>query len=238
MIISEEKPSVYAARNKGISIAKGEIYAFTDSDCQPQMDWLETAVTCFENNKTITRIGGKIELMFKSGKKLNCAEIYEKAFAFPQKDYVYKKGFAITGNMFSKKEIFDAVGLFNEKLMSGGDGEWGIRAQLQGSKIIYNEQCIVKHPARTQIAQIVQKTRRVAGGTLKISLSANAIKMVLSIPRNFLIPPFRSILKVVFNDLLDIKEKTVAVILALYFWINAVIEKMRILLLLKAVERQ
>jgi glycosyltransferase involved in cell wall biosynthesis len=32
---NEPKPGSYAARNKRISIARGEIIAFTDSDCVP-----------------------------------------------------------------------------------------------------------------------------------------------------------------------------------------------------------
>src|SRR5690554_6136694 len=34
-ILEESKPGSYAARNRAIQAAKGEIYAFTDSDCQP-----------------------------------------------------------------------------------------------------------------------------------------------------------------------------------------------------------
>ncbi|MBO1348747.1 MAG: glycosyltransferase family 2 protein [Hormoscilla sp. GUM202] len=44
MITYEKKPGSYAARNKGISVAKGEIIAFTDADCIPAADWIEKGV--------------------------------------------------------------------------------------------------------------------------------------------------------------------------------------------------
>src|SRR5690606_33493940 len=46
-IINEEKPGSYAARNSAIKIAKGEILAFTDSDCIPDKDWLQNAYRYF-----------------------------------------------------------------------------------------------------------------------------------------------------------------------------------------------
>jgi len=79
-VLSESKPGSYAARNKGISVAKGEILAFTDSDCIPYEDWLEKAVERLLDGAQ--RVAGHVELFFKS-EKLTPAEIFEKAFAFP-----------------------------------------------------------------------------------------------------------------------------------------------------------
>src|SRR5262245_1682193 len=42
--LSQSKQGAYAARNRGIAGAHGDIIAFTDSDCEVQPDWLEKIV--------------------------------------------------------------------------------------------------------------------------------------------------------------------------------------------------
>ena len=43
VLTHERKPGSYAARNRGISLAKGEIIGFTDSDCVPSKKWIENS---------------------------------------------------------------------------------------------------------------------------------------------------------------------------------------------------
>src|SRR5258708_3660856 len=38
--LDEPNPGSYAARNRAIAVATGEILAFTDADCLPAQDWL------------------------------------------------------------------------------------------------------------------------------------------------------------------------------------------------------
>lgn len=67
IIINESKPGSYAARNSAMKIAKGNILAFTDSDCIPDKDWLNNAYKYFKNNIS-DRVGGKIDLFYLADK--------------------------------------------------------------------------------------------------------------------------------------------------------------------------
>lgn len=236
VLTEEEKPGSYAARNKGISLAKGEVFAFTDSDCQPQRDWVEKSVDLLCSSPEIERIGGKISLIM-SGREPTIAEIYEKVYAFRQRDFVRDKGMAATGNMIAKKKVFERVGMFNDDLMSGGDAEWGMRAQSQGAKIVYSGECIVWHPTRSKLSELVQKTKREAGGHYVLLKNRSKIRLVLQVFMGFL-PPLKSIFRVSIDPDLSSKEKVIAISIRYYLRMLAVVEKLFLIFAWKNVERK
>jgi glycosyltransferase involved in cell wall biosynthesis len=163
-IAFENIPSSYAARNKGISLAKGEIIAFTDSDCIPADDWLERGVANLLNSSDRSIVGGKVEFFFQNPDRPNTIELYESLTAIPQQYFVEIDKFAATANLFTYKNVFDRVGYFNETLKSSGDREWGMRLSSSGDRIIYAEDTCIRHPARYSYRQLHQKIIRLAGG--------------------------------------------------------------------------
>src|SRR3990170_2881853 len=56
-LLEDEIQSSYAARNKGIGYAQGEIFAFTDSDCVASKNWLKEAMLLFRNERVGCVIG-------------------------------------------------------------------------------------------------------------------------------------------------------------------------------------
>lgn len=234
-ILNEKKPGSYAARNAALMIAKGEILAFTDSDCIPQNDWLEVAVRYFKENRDCDRIGGRIKL-FSKNNKLNWAELYEVLCAFPQHRFVEDQGMAATGNMFSKKNVFESIGLFDEKLMSGGDSEWGKRANLKGFSIHYVDDCLVYHPTRPNLEEIKRKTKRLAGGHIKLA-STKGKSEVFKIIIKSVAPPFWAIKLSAYNKELNCIEKFKAVLIAYYLKLLVLPEKLAIIFFRKHVER-
>jgi GT2 family glycosyltransferase len=168
IIISEQKPGSYAARNAALEIAKGDIIGFTDSDCIPDKDWIRNAVSHFRDNKDCDRIAGNI-FVFPKTNKPSAAEQYDRLNAFKQKTTVREKGTCVTANLFCRKYLFDTVGYFDEKKMSYGDFEWGMRAQKAGFNIMYADDVLVNHPARN-LSDLIKKEKRLAGGREKVTM--------------------------------------------------------------------
>jgi len=180
IVIDESKPGSYAARNKGLEIAKGDYIFFTDSDCIPGSDWISSALSFF-SRQNVDRIAGHVSLFYSS----SSPSIYEKldyVTAFNQKNNA-QNGVSVTANLIVRKEVFEKVGNFNAKLLSGGDIEWNKRATKAGYSIVYNPNTSVSHPARGSLQELKSKMRRVAGGkvsngnlkllrAIKISLSS------------------------------------------------------------------
>jgi len=185
-LLNEFNPGSYAARNTGIRHARGDLIAFTDSDCIPDRDWLKNAVEAFAD-RNIERIGGKIEQFAENESHSNAVCQYQKFFAFDQKTYIHKRGYSVTANLVVRKEVFERVGLFNDELMSGGDFEFGTRATRSGVSLIYDPKVIVNHPIRSTLKDLVRKKRRVKGGDYDIRKNKPTLKYLLI----SLLPPFQ-----------------------------------------------
>lgn len=160
--LSEEKPGSYAARNKGLEFATGEILAFTDADCIPQNTWLENGIkTLLDTNAGI--VGGQVKIFYRDPNNPTAAEIYDSYTGFNQKGYV-AQGHCITANWFSFKKVICEFGGFNSELKSNGDSELSGKIS-KVYPVIYSEEALVLHPARYTINEIIVKYKRLMGGT-------------------------------------------------------------------------
>ena len=123
----EARRSSYAARNKGLSLAGGDVVAFTDADCIPDPDWIERGVVRLLSEPNIGLIAGNVILFFKDPDNPTGAELYELLKAFTQQKNVEEYQFSVTANLFTFRHVIDAVGQFDGTLQSNGDLEWGRR---------------------------------------------------------------------------------------------------------------
>jgi GT2 family glycosyltransferase len=160
-----------AARNRGVSLAKGTILVFTDTDCRPFPDWLENLIKPF-SDKTIGAVGGAeaysaedslltraIHVCMTSsmttggmrgttGKKL--ARYYPRTF-----------------NMAISQEAFKKTGGF-KPLFHGEDIELSFRIKRAGFKLLFIEQAHVHHRRRTTIKQFFRQLMKM--GEARVTL--------------------------------------------------------------------
>ena len=162
--VEESKPGSYAARNRGLEIARGDVLAFTDSDCIPDPNWLAAGQQELAANPQCGFVGGRIQVFPRDEQRPTAVELYDMVFGLRQHSNIAQFQHAATGNMMTRRATFERCGPFDDRLKSGGDSEWGHRVTAHGLHGIYAPDAVVRHPARRTWDEIVRQSRRHAGG--------------------------------------------------------------------------
>lgn len=148
-----------SARNRGVAATNGNILAFTDSDCRPDIDWLGNGVRALLPDSGIDIVGGDIRVFPADERAPTDAELFEKVFGFEPKRYVERKHFATGANILVSRRVFEAVGPFRNGNLPE-DYEWGRRAHRLGYRIAFRPDVLIYHPARQSIAELRKKAER------------------------------------------------------------------------------
>lgn len=143
------------ARNAGVAASRTPLLAFTDSDCVPEPGWLAAGIAMLDQADLV---GGRMTVATGTDAPLSGAEAFESVFAFDNRNYVEKKGFTVTANLFCSRAVFDKVGPFRVRVAE--DMEWCQRAGNMGLRLAYAEAAVVAHPARRDWAELKRKWKR------------------------------------------------------------------------------
>lgn len=150
----------YAARNKGIQHAEGDILAFLDADETVDEEWLDTALGAMRE-QDVDYLGCNVELTLPEDTLVGR---YNTRTGFPVEQYLEEEHYAPTCALLVRREVFDDVGRFDARLTSGGDREFGERVYDAGYNQGYAEDATVYHPARTSFKSLARKNFRVGRG--------------------------------------------------------------------------
>ena len=158
----------YSARNLGISQAKGKFISFIDADMTVKKDWLKK-INKIIGNSNIGYLGCRVRVFSKEN---NLASLYNVLNHFSVKERMEKEHYAPTCCLTVKRDVLKKIGSFDDRLFSGGDHMFGIKAWNSGVKFKYSDKIVMYHPARSSIYALTKKAMRIGlygrGGVSKL----------------------------------------------------------------------
>ncbi len=154
-IVTEPRKGAAEARNRGVAETTAARLFFLDCDCVPAADWLDTALRIAPMADVI---GGSIAVFDETAPPRSGAQGFEAVFAFDNRAYVEQKGFSVTANLLTRRDVFAATGPFVHGLSE--DLDWCRRATAQGFRLAYDATLQVSHPSRGDWEALRRKWRR------------------------------------------------------------------------------
>jgi cellulose synthase/poly-beta-1,6-N-acetylglucosamine synthase-like glycosyltransferase len=159
-IINTQGVGPSKARNLAVKQAKGELVAFTDSDCIVDKEWLNELVKCFKIEENLAGVGGE---QLSPQDESNFGKIVNNfmhsigiiEYVKDEKEVVFTQHNP-TCNSIYKKEVFEKLGVFKEGLWPGEDVEFDYRVTKTGYKLLFNPKAIVYHYRPQNIKKFIK----------------------------------------------------------------------------------
>jgi GT2 family glycosyltransferase len=169
--VTEPRPGLSCARNRGLAAAQGTVVAYTDDDVEVDPEWVQGLVRGFAEGPEVgcvtglvcaASLNGAAELYFDS--RLDWSESceprrYDMSPALQDGLYPYSPGRFGTGANFAvRRDVMVALGGFDEALGAGTPSGGGedldafVRVLLAGHALVYEPAAIVWHHHRDTVA--------------------------------------------------------------------------------------
>ncbi|MFH1429040.1 MAG: glycosyltransferase family A protein [Candidatus Margulisiibacteriota bacterium] len=141
--VYQENKGVSAARNRGLTIARGEYVCFLDSDDTWKKTKLEKQAEVFQNNPGLKACYTE-ETWIRNGKHLNQMKKHQK-----YSGWIFEKALPLCiispSSIMLKKDVFNDLGCFDENLDVCEDYDFWLRLTARYQVLFLKEALIVKY---------------------------------------------------------------------------------------------
>jgi glycosyltransferase involved in cell wall biosynthesis len=149
---------ISGARNIGAKEARGDVIAFLDDDAVADKDWVSSLVDIYKRGDAIS-VGGKIMPIWLAEKPRYFPEELGWLVGITHEGFAEEKVVEVRNsfgpNMSFKREVFEKIGYFNEKLgfgkrgtsyIQGEEPDFALRMKREmGKGVTYNPEALVYH---------------------------------------------------------------------------------------------
>lgn len=124
-VIEQKEKALWLARNTAVKASEGLLIALSEDDVRIQPNWISNHLKCLD--------------FFHA--QVSAGVFYPEGASIPvNRSFFARASQFATGNAMLYKEVFKQVGLFDRQFEKQrmGDGEFGLRAYLNGFKCVSN----------------------------------------------------------------------------------------------------
>ena len=160
--VREDRPGLDIARNSGVRVAISDIIAFTDDDLVLHPRWLEQLILAFDAPEIMAVTGLVLPAELSTEAQLHFETFWSFGKGYVRKDFdkalfaTYRdKAFpawevGAGASMAFRREIFETIGFFDERLDVGqagcsGDSEFWYRMLAHGHTCRYEPSAVAFH---------------------------------------------------------------------------------------------
>lgn len=151
--VVELRRGSYAARNRGIEQARGDILIFTDADCVPPPTWLRVIRSAFEDGSCRLAVGPSSGLDETQVARWVQSVDDSRWSALSQSSVV---NYCDTRNFAGRREIF-AAERFDPELLNAGDVELGLRLTRRGEPIRFLPRMKTAHRNPSTLRSVLRR---------------------------------------------------------------------------------
>ncbi len=188
-----------ACRNAGAAIARGELIAYTDSDCEVEPSWLRELVPYFAE-PTTGIVGGRVD-SFSLTTRIERYESVASSLYMGEEERECRPNtlipFLPTANLLIRRKLWQELGGFDAAFPIGEDVDLVWRGHAAGYRVMYVPRGGVRHKYRCRLGHYTRRKAFYGGSETFLLRKHPAQRKLLYVPRQRL--PFVALLLLAFG---------------------------------------